>query len=160
MQAECDLTKVVPMNTCKDGARDYVTTQKRIVIWTIWGSLLSHPEKRTRRKAKTVRTTCWYVRLRHPENWTRRKTETATPVRSNSFDGGHPGQPPVPCLWSGSLWGWPEVHDVTTRRWVWSFDWLLSEGLTSEHCGVDPGKLIERTHCFILSALKLLVITK
>ena len=32
MQAECDLPKVVPMNTCKDGARDYVTTQKRIVI--------------------------------------------------------------------------------------------------------------------------------
>ena len=22
---------------------------------------------------------------------------------SNSFDGGHPGQPPVPCLWSGHL---------------------------------------------------------
>ena len=40
------------------------------------------------------------------------------PVRSNSFDvipGAHPGQPPVPCLWSGSLGGWPQEHDVTTR---------------------------------------------
>ena len=40
------------------------------------------------------------------------------PVRSNSFDvipGAHPGQPSVPCLWSGSLGGWPQVHDVTTR---------------------------------------------
>ena len=27
----------------------------------------------------------------------------SAPVRSNSFDGAHPGQPPVPCLWSGSL---------------------------------------------------------
>ena len=29
----------------------------------------------------------------------------SAPVRSNSFDGAHPGQPPVPCLWSGSLGG-------------------------------------------------------
>ena len=28
--------------------------------------------------------------------------------------GAHPGQPPVPCLWSGSLGGWPQVNDVTT----------------------------------------------
>ena len=26
-----------------------------------------------------------------------------------------PGQPPVPCLWSDSLGGWPHANDVTTR---------------------------------------------
>ena len=29
----------------------------------------------------------------------------SAPVRLNSFDGAHPGQPPVPCSWSGSLGG-------------------------------------------------------
>ena len=29
----------------------------------------------------------------------------SAPVRSNSFDGVHPGQPQVPCMWSGSLGG-------------------------------------------------------
>ena len=70
-------------------------------------------------------------------------------VRSNSFDvnpGAHPGQPPVPCLWSGSLgvtWGACRHH---ARGWVWSFEQLLSGAHPSEHRGVDPGKLIERTH--------------
>ena len=40
------------------------------------------------------------------------------PARSNSFEvipGAYLGQAKVPCLWSGSLKGWPQVHDVTTR---------------------------------------------
>ena len=49
----------------------------------------------------------------------------SAPVRSKSFDvipRAHPGQPPIPCLLSGSV-----AHP-------------------SEHRRVDQGKLIERTH--------------
>ena len=71
------------------------------------------------------------------------------PVRSNSFDviaGAHPGQPQVPCLWSGSFgvtrgaWRHHERVNVIVRL-------ILSGAHPSEHRRVDPGKLIERTQC-------------
>ena len=38
-------------------------------------------------------------------------------------------------------WGWPEMHDVTTRGRVWSFDKFLSGGHLSEHRGLTQGSL-------------------
>jgi hypothetical protein len=45
----------------------------------------------------------------------------SAPVRSNSFDGAHPGQPPVPCLWSGSLGGDLRCM-MSPREGEWSLD--------------------------------------
>ena len=70
----------------------------------------------------------------------------SAPVRLNSFDGAHPGQPPVPCLWSGSLGvtcGTCRHHEKASMI-VWL---ALVRGSPEWALRVDPGKLIECTHC-------------
>ena len=66
-------------------------------------------------------------------------------VRSNRFLGTHPGQPPVPCWWSGSLGGdltcMPSPREGECDRSLSS-----CQGLTRlSTAGVDPEKLNERT---------------
>ena len=72
--------------------------------------------------------------------------------RSNSFDiipGAHPGQPPVPCLWSGSLGGDPRCMTLPREgecdRSISSCQGLtrVSTAGSTRHRWVDPGKLID-----------------
>ena len=76
------------------------------------------------------------------------------PVGSNSYDvipGGSPRSPPSALLVERVTWGWPEVHDVTTRGWV-VVRLALVRGDLNEHPGVDTGKLIKRTQCRLENA--------
>ena len=75
----------------------------------------------------------------------------SAPVRSNSFEGAHLGQPPVPCLWSGSLGGdlrcMPSPRESECDRSISS-----CPGLTRVRtAGVDPGKLLTNAPIVSLS---------